>query len=237
MRRKFFLAIAAAMVLAGISTSASASGHAAMIARNHQRSQAGHSPQTTTTNHHRAFPVPSARRASTLDWCDAHFGGCWRDPSSGGLNTVIQDSLQSNSNAEDWSLQSNNGPCSGTVTATCPGGWLSANARGFSFVTLRNIGQGTLCFGANAQNFWTGKMATCDGVNNTHHWDTVFVYDPQASCGSTTLPGFLSYQWQRNGNSNGAWITDENGLNQPVMVQFAPNIAHCNEALWGPTAS
>jgi hypothetical protein len=176
------------------------------------------------------------RRASTFEWGDDYWGDFWRDPSNGGLNTNILASTGSTSNAEDWSLQAN-GTCGGTVTSTCPGGWLSANIRGFAIVTLRNIGQGSLCMGIDAANLWLAKMATCDGVNGQHHYDTLFVYVPGAACGSLRDTAFLSYQWNKNGDPGAGYVIDGSGSNSQVAVLKSADIPHCPESLWNPIAS
>jgi hypothetical protein len=196
-------------------------------------------PASATTATKATFsPVPGHsharlpdRRLSTFDYGDMWFGDFWRDPSAGGLNTVILVSTGSASNAEDWALQ-NNGTCGGTVTSTCPGGQTSADYRGDDIVTLRNIGQGSLCFGADAQNSWEAKMATCDGVNGAHHYDTLFIWDPGASCGSEVGVDFPSFQWAKNGNANVGLIVDVAGSGGPAVVQQGNQIAHCPEALW-----
>lgn len=206
--KRFLLLVPALFVLAGISP-AMASVHA---------------------------PAPSHKgsvvhRNSTFDWGDEWFGDFWRDPSSGGLGTVIQTSTGSSSNAEDWVLQANS-TCGGSVTATCPGGLTSTNYRGDAIVTLRNVGQGSLCFGADAQTAWFAEMAVCDGVNGAHHYNTLFVYDPGASCGSLVQTDFPSYQWAKNGNANVGLIVDISGNGFATVVQQGNQIAHCPEALW-----
>jgi hypothetical protein len=173
----------------------------------------------------------SARRSSTFDYGDQWFGDFWRDPSDGGQGTVILTSTGSTSNAEDWVLQAN-GTCGGFVTSTCPGGLTSTDYRGDQIVTLRNVGQGTLCFGADAQTGWLAEMMVCDGVNGIHHYDTLFVWDPGASCGSLFGTDFPSYQWAKNGLPSVGLIVDTSGSNFAAAVQQGNQIAHCPEALW-----
>lgn len=197
---------------------------------------------------HSSQPVagsPGVLRTSTFDYSDIFYNGFMTDPSDGGLNTLVVAETGTASNAKDWSLQAN-GTCGGKVTSTCPGGWWSAHIQGFFIVTLRNIGQGTLCFGANAQGGWDGTMSTCDGVNGLHHYNTLFAWEPNDACGSSLGTAFLSYQWNKNGGTQAAFITDaagpgpRPGLRLPngiITVIEGSGLPHCTEALWTPTGS
>jgi hypothetical protein len=172
------------------------------------------------------------RRTSTFDQQDEWFGDCQRDPSSGGLGTVVQNSSCGTSNAMDWSYQANS-TCGGKVTATCPGGPISASTalRGDFIITIRNIGQGTLCEGADAQTNWTMEMFTCDGVGGIHHYNNLFIWSQTASCsGGFNGNDLISYQWNKNGNSDTANVYNPGGTGSNVEV--APVPPHCPEALW-----
>lgn len=182
-------------------------------------------------------PVPvagpqSRRTGSTFDEQDEWFGDCQRDPSSGGLGTVVVNSSCGTSNAMDWSYQAN-GTCGGKVTATCPGGPISASSalRGDFIITIRNIGQGSLCEGADAQTNWTMQMFTCDGVGGVHHYNNLWIWSQTASCsGGFSGNDLISYQWNQNGNSDTASIYNPGGTGSNVEV--APVPPHCPEALW-----
>lgn len=188
----------------------------------------------------RGAPVPGMtavqRRTSTFDQQDKWFGDCQRDPSNGGLGTIVQNSSCGTSNAMDWSYQGN-GTCGGTVTATCPGGPISASTalRGDFIITIRNIGQGSLCEGADAQTNWTMKMFTCDGVGGVHHYNNLFIWAQSASCGTVSGNDLISYQWNQNGNTDTASVYNPGGTGSNVQV--APVPPHCAEALWNLNGS
>lgn len=192
----------------------------------------------------RVFPsLAAARRASQYEWADFYHAGYMRDPSDGGINTHVLASAFSTSNAEDWYLIQANPGCGNTVTASCPGGPIS-NAfsgalRGDAFALLENVGApGSLCYGANAQGSWIGTMGTCDGVSGNHHYNTIFVYDPDDFCsGQPLAPTFWSYQWNKNGNTTLGPVADAAGVGFTINVISNPNNPHCPDLLWGPTAS
>ena len=169
------------------------------------------------------------RRTSTFDWSNEFTALCERDPSSGGAGTAVLDSTCSTSNAEDWVEQAN-GTCGGTVTRTCPGGWISANLRGAFVVTSRNIGEGPLCEGANTDTVWTVTMRTCDGVNGQHLIGTLYAW-ATGGCGTLTDNAFWSFAWNTAHADAGAIGDSQNGgTNTNVVV--ADNFTHCADGLW-----
>ena len=176
----------------------------------------------------RAFAA-GLRATSTFDWKNEFTALCERDPSSGGAGTAVLDSGCSTSNAEDWVAQGN-GTCGGTVTRTCPGGWISANLRGDFVITLRNIGQGPLCEGANSDTIWTVTMRTCDGVGGAHLIGTLYAWGTGA-CGALQDNAFWSFAWNTAHADAGAVGDSQNGgTNTNVVV--ADSFNHCADGLW-----
>lgn len=191
------------------------------------------SAHTTTNTHGATAPVPGPghqRRAATNDLQNVWFGTYIRDPNNGGLGTDVLASNSTGTNAEDWAFQAN-GTCGGTVTANCPGGYISSHYRTDFIVTLRNIGQGSLCMGADGQTAWFMQMFTCDGVGGVHHYNNLFVWDQNSFCGPTTDTALISWQWQKNGGSGAAFVQDPGGVGSNIEVlNTVPT--HCPQDLW-----
>lgn len=189
---------------------------------------------TAFTSGHPPVPVSNAghlRRTSTFDQQDEQFGDCQRDPSSRGLGTVVVNSSCGTSNAMDWVYQAN-GHCGGQVTATCPGGHISASQalRGDFIITIKNIGQGSLCEGADAQTNWTMQMFTCDGVGGQNHLNNLFIWSQTAFCGNVSGNDLISYQWNANGLDGTGNVYNPGGTGSNVEVTQVPPA--CQEALW-----
>jgi len=149
------------------------------------------------------------------DWCNpTGFQLCLRDPSDGGAGTTVVASFHSDSNAEDWKLISDTGRCAGgTVTSSCPGGWVSSNFRGFPILVLKNVGQGTLCIRTAATTNFVAKMGTCDSGNEI---SSAFVW---AQFGNGTF-GFDSVdasnvfsqqEWLTGASANDSTVSDNPG--------------------------
>jgi hypothetical protein len=176
-----------------------------------------------------------ARTAATLppasftyDFCNEGSSLCWRDPSDGGAGTFVSNSAASSSNSEDWAfLQDDSADrCHGTVTATCPGGWLSANLRGAEITLFRNKATG-LCSGVNASSSWDAVMRVCNSPSASEP-STDFVVTA-ASCGGNNATEIFSWQWNGSHNSGGILVS----VNHPNSNLFATSSPPaCNNALW-----
>jgi hypothetical protein len=171
--------------------------------------------------------VPQASAGSTLlssftfDLQNDDSGLYMRDPSDGGTGTTVESSAFTTSNSEDWFNQVS-ATCGGTVTSTCPGGWISANLRGDQINSLKNTGQGSLCLAARAGDNWVAKMRSCG--------DTSAQFVERASvCGSTQDTELFSVDWN-NSHSDGGFVIGNPTLNSSVVV--GDSVIHCVQSLW-----
>lgn len=119
-------------------------------------------------------PARPLTAIASSDWGNYVTGLFWRDPSDGGAGTNILDSYQSNSNAEDWTVQTDP-RCGGQVTTNCPGGSISQDFVGRPIVTIKNNGQGSLCIRTAASTSWQAVMGTCDNGGSQLEPSSAFV--------------------------------------------------------------
>lgn len=189
-----------------------------------------------------ALPHPHAPglRSSQFEWCEDSAGLCMHDPNGGGIDTVVVTAADNGKDSFDWALNSN-GTCGGTVTSTCPGGWLSSNESGDAIVTLKNIGGSNtnntdLCIGFSNSTGWAGKMKTCNGFNGNRDGATLLIYDTdQTDCtGSGAI--FYSYNWQVvGGGTNG--IMSGSGVSGGGVVIGTGVQNPCQLSLWNAFGS
>ena len=173
------------------------------------------------------FPVPAA--SSTDEWQNVRTNNYWRDPSNGGAGTFVLNSAFTTSDAEDWVLQANS-RCGFKVNASCPGGWISAHLQGAFVVTLRNVGQGSLCHGVSSSTNWAATMRTCDGAGGASTPSTVYAYTAQGCPGSTARATFTSFAWNSTHSTQGVLLDPEGGVNDNLIAN--DGAAHCFDFLW-----
>lgn len=94
---------------------------------------------------------------------------CARDPSDGGLGTLIKMSAYSGDNAMQW-MPKLATLCGGFVGNNCPNQALAQRYPHDPIYYFVNKGSGD-CLGANQNTFWGVEMKTCDDT------DTLFIYN------------------------------------------------------------
>ena len=192
--RNIAIKVGAIALILGTALSAGATGASAM------------SPLAASTP-----TPPPVDIGGTNDWCNVQSGLCLRDPSDGGAGTVVESSTRGSSEAEDWKLILDTGRCpNGTVTSSCPGGWVSSHFNGFPLVVIKNVGQGSLCIRTAAGTQFVGVMGTCDSGQEI---SSAFVW---AQFGSGGPFGFDSVDASNSFNTQ-EWLTGSTIDNSEVF--------------------
>lgn len=161
------------------------------------------------------------------DWENSVTTLAWQDP-GGGADTNVVAATDGTSAEFDWSVAQDVSRCGGgIVTASCPGGAISAHDVGKPTVTIRRSGT-SLCMGADGSTSWNLTMQACD-TKSAPNLATVFVYLPDRSCGQVSDTKFASLA--SNATSAGAGkITGDNTPGHDLTVTSSPSA--CADQLW-----
>jgi hypothetical protein len=161
------------------------------------------------------------------DWENSVSSLAWQDPGSGGSGTDVLAGTDSASAKFDWSVAQDPSRCGGIVTASCPGGSISAHDVGKSIVTIKHSGS-SLCMGADASTSWNVTMQACDR-KSAPNLATAFVYLPDRTCGQVSDTKFASLASNATPAGRGK-ITGDNMPGHDLAVTSSP--ATCVDQLW-----
>lgn len=162
------------------------------------------------------------------EWEGAISTLAWQDPGSGGPGTNVLAATDGSGAEFDWSVAQDVSRChGGIVTASCPGGAISAHDAGKPIVTIKNNAS-SLCMGADASTSWNLTMQACDR-KAAPNLATVFVYLPGRSCGQVSDTKFASLAANAT-SAGGGKITGGSAPGHDLTVTSSP--ARCTDQLW-----
>lgn len=163
-----------------------------------------------------AFPAPAHAQGPYTGLCDQGSASlCARDPSSGGLDTLVKMGGCPSTGCDEsmeWQANLDTSECGGFVEnaspshPACPSDLLADRYKGDPIWTIRNGGSG-YCLGADADTGYAAKMKTCGEVN------TDFI---TSDCNGVTC-FVVGIAYSDEVHSYG-WLCGSNNADAPLIV-------------------